>query len=279
MKNVLITGAGSLGTELVNQLLKTEVHSIRVFDNSEQALFKLQLKYPGEEKLRFVLGDIHCKESITFACNGVDAVIHTAAKKFINFGPYNLSIFIETNIYGTENVVKACMANNVEKAIFISSDKALHQFGIYAKTKAIGEDIWKWGHKISDTTKFSIIRPGNFMPSAGSVFQIWDDAISQGKEIFVTDKHMKRYFIPIEDMAAFTISVLEVMKGDEVFIPKMEEQEIYKIALEYANGDESRIKIIGVREGGEALREELMTEEEKKVAIDRGNYYEIRENR
>jgi len=274
-KVILITGAGSLGTELVNQLLKTNIDSIRVFDNSEQALFNLELKHPDEEKLRFVLGDIHSEDKITFACKGIDFVIHTAAKKFINYGPYNLDIFIETNIHGTENVVKACMANNVEKAIYVSSDKALHHFGIYAKTKAIGEDIWEWGHKISDTVKFSIIRPGNFMPSAGSVFSIWDDAASQGKEIFVTDKRMKRYFIPIKDMAEFTILVSSEMKGGEIFIPKMEEKEIYKMALEYVNGDESRIKIIGVREGGETLREELMTVEEKKVAIDKGLYYVI----
>lgn len=274
-KVILITGAGSLGTELTKQILQYNPHSIRLYDNSEQALFKLQLQFPDEDRLRYILGCVTNKEKMGFACKDVDYVIHTAARKFINYGASSPDAFIDTNIHGTENVIKACMEHNVKKGIFISSDKSLHHFGIYAKTKAIGEDLWKWGYKISATTKFSIIRPGNFLPSDGSVFQIWDDAISQGKEICVTDKHMKRYFIKIEDMAAFTLFVLDVMEGGEVFVPKMEEKEIYKLALEYVKGDESRIKIIGIREGGETLREELISEEEKKIAIDKGDYYEI----
>ena len=273
---ILITGAGSLGTELVNQFLKEDIHSIRVLDSSEQALFRLELKYPEEERLRFILGDVSNQEKVEFACKDVNYVIHTAAKKFVNYGEYNPDVFIDTNIHGTENVIKGCLAQNVEKAIFISSDKALHHFGIYAKTKAIGEDLWKWGYKISPTTNFSIIRPGNFMPSEGSIFSIWDDAATQGKEIRVTDKRMKRYLIPIEDMAKFTISVLEKMEGGEIFIPKMEEKDIYKLALEYANGDKSRIKIIGLRPGGETLKEDLMSEEEKEIATDGGDYYVIK---
>jgi len=274
-KVILITGAGSLGTELVKQILRHDIHSIRLYDNSEQALFKLQLQFPDEDRLRYILGCVTNKEKMGFACKDVDYVIHTAARKFINYGASSPDAFIDTNIHGTENVIKACMEHNVKKGLFISSDKSLHRFGIYAKTKAIGEDLWKWGYKISATTKFSIIRPGNFMPSAGSIFTIWDDAISQGKEIYVTDKRMKRYFIPIEDMAKFTIFVLSEMEGGELFIPKMGEKEIYKLALEYVNGDESQIKIIGVRPGGETLREELMTEEEKNVAVDKGNYWII----
>ena len=275
-KTILITGAGSLGTELTKQILQYDIHSIRLYDNSEQALFKLQLKFPEEDRLRYILGCVTNKEKMEFACKDVDYVIHAAARKFINYGASSPDAFIDTNIHGTENVIKACMANSVKKAVFISSDKALHHFGIYAKTKAIGEDLWKWGYKISPTTKFSTIRPGNFIPSAGSIFNIWDDAATQGKEICVTDKRMKRYFIPIEDMAKFTIFVLEQMEGGEIFVPKMEEKEIYKLALEYAKGDESRIKIIGLRPGGETLREEIISEEERKIAKDKGDYYVIK---
>jgi len=273
-KVILITGAGSLGTELVGQLLNEDIHSLRVLDSSEQSLFKLELKFPEEDRLRFILGDVTNQEKVEFACKNVNYVIHAAAKKFVNYGEYNPDVFIGTNIHGTENVIKGCLAQNVEKAIFISSDKALHQFGIYAKTKAIGEDLWKWGYRISNTTQFSIIRPGNFLPSDGSVFQIWDEALAHGKEIHLTDKRMRRYFIPIEDMAKFVISILSVMKGNEIFIPKMEEKEIYKIALEYVNGDESKIKIIGLRPG-ETLSEDLMCAEEKKIAVNRGSYYKI----
>lgn len=273
-KTILITGAGSLGTELTKQLLQYDIHSIRLYDNSEQALFKLQLQFPDEDRLRYILGCVTNKEKMEFACKDVDYVIHTAARKFVDFGQANPDVFIDTNIHGTENIIKGCLAQNVEKAIFISSDKALHHFGIYAKTKAIGEDLWHWGHKISPTTKFSIIRPGNFLPSDGSVFQIWDENLIRGKDIHVTDKRMKRFFIPIEDAANFIISVLAVMKGSEIFIPKMKEKEIYKIALEYVNGNESRIKIIGLRPG-EVLNEAIMTEEEREIAVDKGDYYVI----
>ena len=270
----LITGAGSLGTELVKQLWRFNPHTIRILDNSEQALFKLQLKFPDEKRLRFILGDIHDREKVDFACDGIDYVIHTAAKKFIDFGEYNPDIFINTNIHGTENVIKSCLAQKVKKAIFISSDKALHRFGIYAKTKAIGEDLWLWGHNISQFTRFSIIRPGNFSPSEGSVFQIWDEAIKRDGKIRVTNKEMKRYFIPIKEMADFVFSALEIMKGGEIYIPKMQEREIYKMALEYANGDETKIEISGLRLG-EELTEILMSEIEILNAIEHNNYYEI----
>lgn len=270
----LITGAGSLGTELVKQLWRFNPHSIRILDNSEQALFKLQLKFPDEKKLRFILGDIHDREKVSSSCDGVDYVIHTAAKKFIDFGEYNPDIFIDTNIHGTENVIKSCLAQKVKKAIFISSDKALHRFGIYAKTKAIGEDLWLWGHNISQFTQFTIIRPGNFLPSEGSVFQIWDEAIKKDDKIRVTHKEMKRYFIPIKEIADFVISSFNTMEGGEIFIPKMQEKEIYKMALEYAKGDETKIEISGLRLG-EELNEILMCEIETLNIIEHDKYYEI----
>lgn len=276
MKNkvVLITGAGSLGTELVEKLLDENVGTIRVLDNNEGVLQKFRLRFKNfdETRIRKLLGDICNYQRVLIACREADYVIHTAACKHVDLIEYNPSHVIETNILGLVNVIFACTEKNVEKMLFISSDKAVHPTNFYGLTKAIGEKLILWAHQTSPNTRFSTIRFPNFMPSSGSVFEVWEEQVKQGKPVTVTDPNMERFFLPIGECAKLCIEALKMMKGGEIFIPfHIEKHKIIDLAKKYSVNYE----IIGRRQG-ERLKEIMMTDNELNEAKREGNFWVVR---
>jgi UDP-N-acetylglucosamine 4,6-dehydratase len=186
--------------------------------------------------------------------------VHTAAIKNIIISEDNPWETIRTNVKGTYNVAMAASAHEVEKAIFISSDKAVESTLLYGDSKAIGEKLWRWANRHSKDTKFSIIRPGNFWKSKGNVFERWDKQKNEGAgSITVTSLDMERYFIQTERVAEFISEIEDMMVGGETFIPKMELYRIYDLAL--GEVDAAKIKITEPRPG-EKLFERLYTQEE-----------------
>jgi len=270
-KTILITGGGTLGTELVEQLIKYDVHAIRVIDNSEQSLFKLQLKFGKESRLRYLLGDVTDYDRIEFAMKGADYVIHTAANKFVHFIEYNPFQAIHTNIIGTINVIKGTIkVPSVKKMVYISSDKACEPTSIYGMTKAIGERLVWWASRISDKTFVSIRFP-NFFPSRGSVFEIWEEQSRRGEPLTITDKRMTRYFIPITEAARLTLKVLIDGKTGHIYVPKNVRK--YKI-MDLAKKYKKSTVVVGKRLG-ERLHEKLLTDEEKEIMKETKEFYII----
>lgn len=270
-KTLLITGGGSLGTELVKALLKEEVNEIRIFDNSEQQLYNCELKFYGDPRVSYLLGDVGDYDAVEMALPGVNLLIHTAACKFINYVEYHPFQAIRTNVDGTINVIKAVMREpSVEKTINISSDKACNPHSIYGLTKALQERLFIWGER-SCRKVFCSIRFPNFFGSAGSVIETWKRQVVNGLPLTITDEEMARYFIETSDAADRTLEALNKAEGGEIYVPAgLEEENIMDLARKY--GDE--FEIIGKRLG-ERLREVLMTETEREMAILEGNLWKI----
>jgi len=257
-KTLLITGGtGSLGQSFTKEALKCNPKSIRIFSRGEYAQSEMQRQF-NDSRLRFLIGDVRDKDRLYRACNNVDIIVHTAALKRVEVCEYNPMEAHKTNVDGSENVVDAAIDNSVDKVLAISSDKAVHPINVYGVTKQHMEKIIIGGNIYGDT-RFSCIRSGNFQVSKGNVIELWQDQLSQGREITVTDIEMSRYWISLEEVARFIVMCLTIMEGGEIFIPKMTRIEL-KDVINTLN-PEARIKIIGKRPG-EKLTELLFNEGE-----------------
>lgn len=245
-------------------------HTVRAMDINEAGLAALK-----DNGVRLILGDINDRERLDFALDGCDVCIHTAAYKNLDVTEYNVESTFETNIFGTLNVARACMAAGVKSAFLVSSDKAVDPTSAYGVSKLAQERIWLWATRVYHGCDFMIGRFGNFYgESSGSCFEVWDRQKESGKKITVTDTKASRYFIPVEDVVSFIIRILKVGKDGRIYIPKMEESRIYPLAMSWTGCKPDDILITGLREG-EKVHEELYSGYELTRIKDRGDYYEF----
>lgn len=270
-KRILISGgAGSIGSELCRQL--AENNKIFVLDNNESGVFDIceELK---QYWVKPRVGDIRDRETIRdlFVDFKPQIVINAAALKHVGLSHIYPRDYVDTNIIGNLNLVEEARKwECLEKFVFISTDKSVNANSIMGCTKRASEVIVKAQGK-----GFCVVRFGNVIGSRGSLFTIWDRQIKKGEPLTVTDRNMERYMMSIKDACELVITASGESKGGEIFILDMgKKKNIYDLALKYGNG-QSEIKIIGIRPG-ETLSEELMYEEEKKVAIKRGRFYIIK---
>ncbi len=289
-KKILITGGtGSIGSEIVRQLVKNfKPKQIRIYSRDESKHYFLQKEIEGINKINidviYLIGDIRDKERLDKAFRNIDIVFHAAALKHVPFCEYNPFETIKTNIYGTQNVIDLAIEHNVKKVVGISTDKAVNPNTIMGISKLMMERMF-----ISSTsyigpskTKFCVVRFGNVLNSRGSVVPLWIDQIKRGKEVTVTDKNMKRFIMTIPEAVSLIFLATSMMKGQEAFVLKMPEKNIYQLAQETINehsqGKKIKIKIIGVRDR-EKLVEYLYTDEEKKLMIERNKFFIILPNK
>jgi UDP-N-acetylglucosamine 4,6-dehydratase/5-epimerase len=258
-KVILITGgAGSIGSELAETILQYPVKSLRILDIDEHALFKFSRKNK-DKRIRILLGSVLNRERIDMACSNVDIIIHTAAIKNIEISEFNAIETIDININGTVNMIKSAERNKPKKFLNISTDKAAESSTLYGTTKQVGERLTSWASSHIDSTKFSSVRFGNVIETRGNVFEVWDEERQNNKPLSITDPKMRRYFFHKSEAVDFVLETLTLMKGGEVFVPKMESFKINDLA----NKISKKHKIIGKRRG-EKLKEVLLTDNELK---------------
>lgn len=247
-KRVLVTGgAGSIGKAFAKHLIEhRSVKSVRIFDNSEYELSKMQREVQSP-KLRFLLGDIRDRTRVQIAMKGVDTIIHLAAIKDIGVAAFNPIECIKTNVLGSINLIEEVMLNGVTHFCFVSTDKAVHPATLYGLSKAMGEQLMAWAHRVHDGVVWTAVRFGNVKQTKGNVFEIW----KEGLPAPVTDLSCWRYLMDIEQCVQFLVEAVEQASGGEVFVPKMEEFQLKDLLY----------KEIGLRED-EKLREQLYTPEE-----------------
>jgi len=205
--------------------------------------------------------------------NGVDIVVHAAALKHVPICEYNPIEAVKTNIEGAINVIDAAIDNGVEKAITISTDKAVHPVNLYGATKMVAEKLFTQANSYAGRIKtvFSCSRYGNVIGSSGSVIPLFKEQKDAG-EITITDEEMTRFWITLEGGIRFVIKCIEVMKGGEIFIPKIPSMKVADLAEIIA--PKARKKIIGIRPG-EKLHEILLTEEESRHTKEFEDYFII----
>lgn len=277
-KVILVTGGvGSIGSEIVRQLLKFSPKQIRVFDNRETELFHMQNELL-DDRLRFLLGDIRDKDRLNYALKDVDIIFHAAALKHVPSCEYNPFEAVKTNVYGTQNVLDCSLSNNVEKVINISTDKVTNTINTMGATKLLAErlTIAAEYYKGNKRTIFSSVRFGNVLGSRGSILELFKQQIKQGGPITITNPDMTRFIMSISQAVNLVLKTALYMQRGELFILKMPVLRLGDLAdaviEEYSkkyNLPLSRIKkkIIGLRPG-ERMHEDLMTEEESNNALE-----------
>jgi UDP-N-acetylglucosamine 4,6-dehydratase len=279
-KTILVTGGtGSFGKICVKEILQNfNIKKIIIFSRDEQKQFEMQnsliyKKY--DKKLRFFIGDIRDFERFSYACGDVDIIIHAAALKHVSIAEYNPMEFVATNINGSYNVIKAAIANNVNKTILLSTDKAVSPVNLYGATKLAAEKLFIAANNTVGNKKnyFSSVRYGNVIASRGSIIEKF---LSQEKRkdptFTITDKSMSRFWISLEEAVAFVWMSILRMQGGEIFIPKITTMRI--LDLSKAINKNAKIKYIGVRPG-EKIKETLISLDECVYAIDFDTYYLI----
>jgi UDP-N-acetylglucosamine 4,6-dehydratase len=277
-KVVLVTGGtGTFGNAFVKRVLAdNQVKKLIVFSRDEykQHIMRGHVQDP-HGKLRFFIGDIRDKARLLQAFKGVDVVVHAAALKQVPAMEYNPTEAVKTNIDGSQNVFDAALENNVDKVVFISSDKAVLPINLYGATKFTGEKLCVAmnayrGEK--HDTKFSAVRYGNVIGSRGSFIELIEKQESTG-EITLTHRDMTRFWIPIDQVISMVLNTIEVMRGGEVFIPKMKNLPIVDVIALLA--PTCTIREIGMRPG-EKMHEVLITQHESPRTYDIGFAYAVK---
>ena len=274
-KSVLVTGgAGSIGSALVEKLLEFPIQSVRVYDNNEYALAKLNKKLK-DSRLRIILGNILDQDRVSIACDEIDIVFHLAAIKNIEISEFNPIETIDTNVNGTVNMIKMIIEKKPKKFINISTDKAADASTLYGNTKQLGERLTSWaGSHTYPRTKTATVRFGNVIESRGNVFEIWNEEKSKNKPLSITEPSMKRYFIHANEVVDFILIGLILAKKGEIFIPKMKKFNIKQLADKISK----KQKIIGLRQG-EKLEEILLNSDERSKATEKKDMWVIEPNK
>ena len=285
-KKILVTGgAGSIGSEIVRQILKYNPAVVRILDNNESRQFSFKNELESYENVRFLIGDVRDIDRVKTAMEGIDIVMHCAALKQVPLCEYNPFEAVMTNTIGTQNVIKAALSRNVDKVVVISTDKATNPISTMGATKLLAEKLTiainiRTG---KNRTKFSCVRFGNVMGSTGSVIHLFKDQIKNKKSVTITEPGMTRFVMSIHQAIGLVLKTAEEMNGGEIFILKMPvfnlkdfvDVVIEKIAPKYnINPKDVKIKKIGARLG-EKIHESLMTEEEAKNALETDDMFII----
>ena len=269
-KKILITGGtGSLGQALTKRLLELNVDTVRIFSRNENRQIEMENSF-NDSRLRFFLGDIRDSSRLVRATEDIDIVFHAAALKHVPKIEYNPFESIKTNVIGSQNVIDACLSTNVEKAICVSTDKAVSPLNTYGATKLLMEKLFVTANNYLDPkkyqTKFIGLRYGNVVGSSGSVIPKFIELLKNKNKINITDPEMTRFSITMDEALNFILKATELGKGSEIFIPKLKSYGIkdVKDALTELIGDYGN-NVVGIRPG-EKLHETLINKEEMRYA-------------
>jgi FlaA1/EpsC-like NDP-sugar epimerase len=279
-KVILITGGtGTIGVQLIKEILTCQPRVVRILDLDETKHFDLEREFEldmphviKQDLVRFLIGDVKDKERLSRAMEKVDIVFHLAAMKHVGACEYNPFEAVKTNVLGTQNIIDAALQHNVERVIFTSSDKAAYPHNTMGATKLLAErlitsaNFYKGGKR----TVFASVRFGNVMGSRGSVIPLFLKQIEKGGPVTVTDPSMTRFMMTQTQAVSLILKCARIAKGGEIFILKMPVAKIGDLANiliqeaspKFGHAPEKvQTKIIGAKHG-ETHYEELMTDEE-----------------
>lgn len=270
-QTLLITGGtGSFGNAVLRRFLTTDIAEIRILSRDEKKQDDMRHTYQTTmpeyaEKIRFYIGDVRDYTSIVNAFRGVDYVFHAAALKQVPSCEFYPMEAVKTNVVGSDNVISACVANHVRKAIFLSTDKAAYPINAMGMTKAVMEKnvIARSRQMLAGDPVLCLTRYGNVMASRGSVIPLFCDQIDEGKPLTVTNPDMTRFMMTLEDAVDLVLYAFEHGEQGDLFVQKAPAVTIGTLAravLELKHADLG-ITTIGTRHG-EKLFEVLVTAEE-----------------
>jgi len=241
--------------------------------------------YRNDPRLEFYLGDMRDRDKLVSVMSDIDIVLHSAALKHVPLCEQSPRDAIQTNIQGVQNVIDAATANNVERVLFTSSDKAVNPTNVMGTSKLMGERLMTAANaqRRGKGPIFASTRFGNVLGSRGSVIPLFKRQIAQGGPITLTDPEMTRFIMSLEEAVRLVMESTFLAQGGEVFVTKMAVVKIPDLAQvmiqELASHagyspDQIDIKIIGSKPG-EKLYEELMNDEETRRTVELPRYFVI----
>lgn len=270
-KTILLTGGtGSFGNAFIEHAVEHSDATIRVFSRDELKQSELRERW-GDDRLRYMIGDVRDRRRLLRAAQGADVIIHAAAMKQVPACEYNPSEAIQTNVVGAQNVVDAAIDARVPRVVALSTDKAVNPVNLYGASKLCAEKTIVQGnaYAASGATRLSCVRYGNVVGSRGSVVPLFLRLRSSGK-LTITDARMTRFWITLPQAVDLVVTALSRMQGGEIYIPKIPSMRITDLAK--AMAPECEQEIIGIRPG-EKLHELLITADEARHTVDTGDVY------
>ncbi len=283
-RTLLITGGtGSFGHTVLKHFLSTDIGQIRIFSRDEKKQddmrHELQLRHPEfAGKVKFYIGDVRDKQSITDAMKGVDFVFHAAALKQVPSCEFFPMEAVRTNVIGTDNMLHAAMETGVKRVVCLSTDKAAYPINAMGISKAMMEHVVTANARVAAESGGPVIcctRYGNVMCSRGSVIPLFIDQIKAGKPITITDPNMTRFLMNLDEAVDLVKFAFEHANPGDLFVQKSPASTIEDLAkaVQKLFGD-TGTRIIGTRHG-EKLYETLMTHEERLRSADTGGYFRV----
>ena len=270
-KIIMVTGGtGSFGNFITKELLKYKPKEIRIYSRDELKQMNMSRVF-SNPKIKFIIGDVRDYDRLLEATEDVDLLYHAAALKMVPTCETHPIEALNTNVLGTLNVKKAAIHNNIDKSIFISTDKAVKPVNLYGMTKAMAEKLWL--NSLYKNGKFSIVRYGNVIGSRGSVIPYFKKLISEGKPLTITHPEMTRFLLTLDHAIKLVFMATSIMKGGEIFVPHISACTIVELAKAMA-GNQYPIEFTGIRPG-EKIHECLIQEDEFRRIEKLDNFYVI----
>ena len=281
-KSILVTGGtGSFGKKFMRTVLERyRPRRLIVFSRDELKQYEMQIQpefSPQEHScLRYFIGDVRDRPRLETALRGVEVVVHAAALKHVPIAEYNPTECIHTNVLGAENVALAAINAKVKLVVALSTDKAANPINLYGASKLASDKIFVAANNLSGATgtRFSVVRYGNVVGSRGSVVPLFKKLLQEKADSLpVTDPRMTRFWITLQEGVDFVLSCLKLMRGGEIFIPKIPSCKIVDLAAFMAPSLPQRV--VGIRPG-EKLHEVMVTEDDSRTTVEMIDRYVIR---
>jgi UDP-N-acetylglucosamine 4,6-dehydratase/5-epimerase len=276
---LMITGGtGSFGNAVVRRFLDSNVREIRIFSRDEKKQDDMRKLYRSD-KIKFFLGDVRSRDSLTDAMHGVDFVFHAAALKQVPSCEFFPLEAVHTNVLGTANAIDAAHRSGVRRMICLSTDKAVYPINAMGTSKAMMEKVATGKARSIDSDRMTICctRYGNVMASRGSVIPLFVRQIQAGEPLTITDPDMTRFMMTLDHAVDLVLFGYEHGATGDVLVQKAPAATIRVLAealLELFDKPNHPINILGTRHG-EKKHETLLSREELAQAVDLGEYYRV----
>ena len=268
-KTILVTGAaGSIGSEIVRQLLNLQPKKVILLDQAESALYDLNQELIRKNKSKnteIIVGDITRKERLTniFKSFRPEIIFHAAAYKHVPLMENNPTESIRTNLLGTKIIADLAAKHNIQKFILVSTDKAVNPTNVMGASKRSAE-MYCQALNQEHKTKFIITRFGNVLGSNGSVIPLFKKQINSGGPVTVTHPDVTRFFMTIKEACQLVLEASSMGNGGEIYVFDMGESikiiDLAKKMIQLAGlkiDKDIKIKIIGLRPGEKMFEETL----------------------
>ena len=278
-KSVLITGGtGSFGKHFLKTVIaQYKPRRLIIFSRDELKQFEMQQEFSQEKYpfLRYFIGDVRDRDRLDLALRDVDYVVHAAAMKQVTTAEYNPFECIRTNVFGAENIVTAAIRCGVKRVVALSTDKAANPINLYGASKLASDKIFVAANNLAgaDGTRFSVVRYGNVFGSRGSVVPFFKKLIEDGADSLpITDARMTRFWITLTQGVNFVLSSMEMMRGGEIYVPKIPSTTIPDVATMVSPAHKQHI--VGIRPG-EKLHETMIPADDAHCTVELDDRYVI----